>query len=408
MNTPGWIDEAKSRTRRERRADVPVPEAPPLLDPEPRDLLCRWVRHDARRRTRGALIKDAGPAGIERAEALCAQLLDQGWIVRCEQLQGGAWQWDALIWRDLPRLQALLDVAGPGRRAETRQALLDQAADRLRAWRTDAADPDPDLLDELERALAQLAEDRSQGPNRLARRLDLLRALAAWHDTGESGTRRDFALRAGGDTKALTEADWRWLESGFDLERLRIARFALMAWLAGDVTLHWPAGQTLSLGHLHCIGLPLDDLIRAHAAATPQRWWLIENRASFERQARQPAPGTALLWMPGRPPTAWRDAVAHLLRLAPAPAWISADADPSGVDIACSVGDLWQSMGLAWAPHRMGVAEWTATAQTWPLNAHDRRLLDRLLGRPELPDGLRALCQAMRTEGRKAEQEAWL
>ncbi|MGB3275190.1 MAG: hypothetical protein WBA82_03270 [Castellaniella sp.] len=397
----------KSRTRRERRADAPVPQTLPLLDPHQLGLLRRWVRSDAARRTYGTLIKEAGPSGIERAEALCTCLLQEGWIIRCEQLTGGTWQWDALIWRDLLRLQTLLGVAGPGQKAETRQALIDQAQGWLRSWSASATEPDPDLLDELEQATDQLADDR--GPlDRLTRRLDVLRALAAWHDAGASGTRRDFALRAADGTKALSAADWRWLESGFDLERLRIARFALMAWIAGDVTLYWPAGQALPLAHLHCIGLPLTDLLRMDAAQAPQRWWLIENRASFERQALSLEPGTALLWMPGRPPLAWRQAIRHLLRLAPAPAWISADADPSGVDIACSVGELWQSLSLAWEPHRMGVTEWTATAQTWPLNTHDRRLLDNLLARAELPVGLRALCKAMQNDGRKAEQEAWL
>lgn len=407
MGTPDWIDMVKSRTRRERRADAPVPQTLPLLDPHQLGLLRRWVRSDAARRTYGTLIKEAGPSGIERAEALCTCLLQEGWIIRCEQLTGGTWQWDALIWRDLLRLQTLLGVAGPGQKAETRQALIDQAQGWLRSWSASATEPDPDLLDELEQATDQLADDR--GPlDRLTRRLDVLRALAAWHDAGASGTRRDFALRAADGTKALSAADWRWLESGFDLERLRIARFALMAWIAGDVTLYWPAGQALPLAHLHCIGLPLTDLLRMDAAQAPQRWWLIENRASFERQALSLEPGTALLWMPGRPPLAWRQAIRHLLRLAPAPAWISADADPSGIDIACSVGELWQSLSLAWEPHRMGVAEWTATAQTWPLNAHDRRLLDNLLARAELPVGLRALCKAMQNDGRKAEQEAWL
>ncbi len=407
MGTPDWIDMVKSRTRRERRADAPIPQTLPLLDPHQLGLLRRWVRSDAARRTYGTLIKEAGPSGIERAEALCTCLLQEGWIIRCEQLTGGTWQWDALIWRDLLRLQTLLGVAGPGQKAETRQALIDQAQGWLRSWSASATEPDPDLLDELEQATDQLADDR--GPlDRLTRRLDVLRALAAWHDAGASGTRRDFALRAADGTKALSAADWRWLESGFDLERLRIARFALMAWIAGDVTLHWPAGQALPLAHLHCIGLPLTDLLRMDAAQAPQRWWLIENRASFERQALSLEPGTALLWMPGRPPLAWRQAIRHLLRLAPAPAWISADADPSGIDIACSVGELWQSLSLAWEPHRMGVAEWTATAQTWPLNAHDRRLLDNLLARAALPVGLRALCKAMQNDGRKAEQEAWL
>ncbi|MHA3902694.1 DUF2399 domain-containing protein [Castellaniella sp. WN] len=409
MGTPDWIDEAKGRNKRERRADTPIPETLPFpFAEDKKTLLRRWVSKDEIKRTHGTLVKAAGgTTGIELANALCEWLLDRGWIIRCEQFKGGAWRWNALIWRDLPRLRALLGVTGPNQRAETRQALIDQAQDWLRTWSTSATEPDPDLLDELERATAQLAGDRAP-LDRLARRLDLLRALTAWHDAEESGTRRDFALRAAGGTKALSAADWRWLESCFDLERLRIARFALMAWLAGDVTLGWGEGRMMPLSHLHCIGLPLTDLVRIDAAEAPRCWWLIENRASFERQALDPEPGTALLWMPGRPPTAWRKAVGHLLHLAPAPARISADADPSGVDIACSVGEIWQSLNLTWEPHRMGVAEWTATAQTWPLNAHDRRLLDRLLDRPRLPAGLRALCKAMETEGRKAEQEAWL
>ncbi|MGA0584857.1 MAG: hypothetical protein ACO2ER_13260, partial [Castellaniella sp.] len=217
MGAPDWIDTVKSGTRRERRADAPVPQAPPLLDKPLLDLLRRWVRSDAARRTYGALIKEAGPSGIERAEALCDRLLRAGWIIRCERLTGGTWQWDALIWRDLPRLQALLGVAGPGQKTEARQTLIDQGRDWLRNWSASAAEPDPDLLDELEQATAQLADDR--GPlDRLTRRLDMLRALAAWHDAEASGTRRDFALRAAGGTKALSAADWRWLESGFDLE----------------------------------------------------------------------------------------------------------------------------------------------------------------------------------------------
>jgi hypothetical protein len=89
-------------------------------------------------------------------------------------------------------------------------------------------------------------------------------------------------------------------------------------------------------------------------------------------------------------------------------AWISADADPAGVDIACGVGALWAERGLLWEPHQMGVAQWQDTTQRWPLNDHDRVLLERLLARTDLQPELRALCEAMRRDGRKAEQEAWL
>ena len=56
----------------------------------------------------------------------------------------------------------------------------------------------------------------------------------------------------------------------------------------------------------------------------------------------------------------------------------------------------------------MDVAQWAATPQHWPLNEHDRGLLGNLLARTGLPGGLRALCEAMLREGRKAEQEGWV
>lgn len=405
-----WIDTARGRGERDRCAVDPVPGRLPLLDAGQDALLRHWVRADGARRSRASLLKEAGSEHIERADALCDLLLREGWIVRRERLAGGTWRWESIGWRDLSRLQGLLGVAGARRRLEQRQASIDQVGAWLQSWRdTAVADAlDPDLLDELERALAQLADDKSLRLNLLATRLALLQAIAAWHDAGEQGSRRDFALRARGATKALTDAEWRWLEASFDLERLRITRFALVAWMAGDFELVWAGQQRVQFAALHCLGLPVADLRRASAASPPQRWWLIENRASFERQAQQRTPGMALIWMPGRPPAAWMDAMTHLLQLAPAPAWISADADPAGVDIACSVGARWQLLGLDWEPHQMGVAQWQSTSQRWPLNEHDRRLLVTLLERGNLPSELRLLCEAMQREGRKAEQEGWV
>ncbi|WP_343650952.1 DUF2399 domain-containing protein [Herbaspirillum sp.] len=266
---------------------------------------------------------------------------------------------------------------------------------------------DPDLLDELTLALKALEEDKSLRADVLEARLGLLRALAAWHDSGQQGLRRNFALQARDLTKSLSASEWRWLEALFDLERLNIASFAQVGWLSGDLVFSWQ-GRRLELAPLHCVGLPLDDLLVADALTAPRQWWLIENRTSFELQARQRPAGVALLWMPGRPSPAWLATVSHLLQLAPAPAWISADADPAGVDIACTVGSRWEQAGLTWEPYQMGLAQWQSTTQRWPLNAHDRRLLGVLLARPSLPASLRALCEAMQTEGRKAEQEAWL
>lgn len=411
-----WLDTEVKRGVRDRRARCPVPQELPLLAADERKLLQAWVRNDSLNRRRATLMKSADAAGcsIERAEALCDKLQRAGWLQRRERLTGGSWQWESIAWLDLDALKRLLGVGSAQLRAESREALLEEARRWLQARGEVAAAAalDPDHLDELTAALEQLAREATLPLPVLATRVALLYALADWHDAGAQGLRRDFALRARGTTKAIGAADWRWLETFFDLERLRITQFAPMLWLAGAASLHW-GERRVDLEALHCAGLPLSDVVRLDrvelaAEAPPRRYWLIENRASFERQAQLREPGCVLLWLPGRPATGWLDAVARLLRLAPAPAWISADADPAGVDIACGVGRLWQAQGLAWEPHRMGLVEWQASTQHWPLNDHDRALLGRLLERPDLEAGLRALCLAMRREGRKAEQEGWL
>lgn len=232
-------------------------------------------------------------------------------------------------------------------------------------------------------------------------------ALAAWRVDQRTGKRRDFALEARHDTKALSEAEWTWLDSCLDLPGLGVERFAPQLWLAGALSLHW-GGQRCELQALHCVGLPAHDLAKLTGAVAPERYWLIENRASFERQAMSREPGTALIWLPGRPPSSWLAAVGALLDHAPAPALISADPDPAGVEIALTAASLWQSRSLAWLPHLMGV-EQLLTAKTRPLDDHhDRPLLARLRARGELPDALSTLCQYMDHHGVKAEQEGWL
>lgn len=408
-----WIDVSVQRGVRDRTAVGPVPSDLGLMGPEDQALLARWVRDDATRRGRDALMKLARGDGLERAEALCEQLLRAGWITRRERLVGGAWQWQSLVWRDLETLKALLGVGSAAQRNAARADVLQTAATWLAQRQADPAQPpDPLWQDEWAEALEQLATDNTLKPEVLSQRWILMQALADWHDSNREGTRRDFALHARGGTKAIGPADWKWLAQQFDLDRLRITSFAPMLWLAGRVALCWD-DAVVDASALHCLGIALDDVPQANAfrvrsTACLQRYWLIENRASFERQARQCPDGTALIWMPGRPSRFWLDAVRHLLRLGPAPAWISADADPSGVDIALTVGALWHEMGLLWSPYRMGVDELKQSDQLWAINDHDRALLSRLLVRTDLPEDLRFLCEEMQQSGRKAEQEAWL
>lgn len=415
-----WVDTYLRRDQRDRRADTDVPPSLPLLGATQMQALKRWASKERAGCRRLTLLKEAEPATIEEAETLRERLLAEGWIECREQLTGGAWQWDSLRWRDLPRLQALLGIQNPQARERQREEALAQAA----AWLTQQGGAlEPDVLDALQAALAALQSDRALPLASWSARLDLLKALADWQSAGLEGSQRDFALHARSETKAVSAAEWRWLAQSFDLERLRISPFAPMLALSGPIELQW-GERRLGLGALHFAQLPLSDVLRATGVSgTVQGWWLIENRASFERQARlarevrevaiQAAGETAqapraIVWLPGRPSQAWLAAWSQALHLLPAPVAVSADADPAGVDIACTIGTCCEQAGVPWLPEQMGVAQLEAATQHWLLNDHDLALLQRLLARPGLPAPLHALCVAMQREGRKAEQEGWL
>lgn len=429
-----WVDEAARATRlRRRRLDAPVPTQLEGLPASWRQLLSLWVAADGLHRTRQALLKQAGAAHIEQAEALCDWLLEQGWIVRKERLEGGRWQWQALNWRDLDMLKQLLGVGSRQQRAQQKAQLLQQAQQRLTLQEQGMGPEQAALLEALQKALDGLScQAASLTPALLQRRLRCLSALLDWVGCRRQGTRRDFSLHALGATKALGAGDWRWLAQCVDLEACGVTAFEQGFSLAGPARLHLAQG-VLDLQAAAFLTLPLAD-VQALQSLEPltdakkqfAHWWLIENRASFERQcllrrqaqcrpanagqasaAQDDAPGL-LVWLPGRPSQAWLQAMQHLLRLAPAPLRISADIDPAGVDIACTLGSLWQQQGLTWQPWRMGAAELEGTPQRWALNDYDRALLQQLLLRPQLPLALRQLCQAMQRMQRKAEQEAWL
>lgn len=398
-----WIDSDVKRGVRDRRIDGPVPQELSIELAEHRDLLARWVRDDANRRTRSVLLQQGG---IERAELLCERLLRAGWIERRERLVGGHWQWDSITWRDLERLQHALGVSGKQQRLAERQAVMNAAWTWFKS--ADRATLAPELSEDLESALQKLSEDRTLKHDSLVTRVSLVRSLAEWCDSGAQGLRRDFALKARGATKAVSEADWRWLDSCFDLEQLRISNFAPVLWVAGDASLQWEAGR-MDLSAVCIAGVSVSDILKLKGVnRAPSCYWLVENRASFERQAQSLAAGELLVWLPGRPSVLWMEAMAHLLRLAPAFARISADADPAGVDIACTAGALWETNQLTWEPYRMGVHELHSTGQRWTLNAHDLRLLEHLSERKNMRAELKDLCEAMKREGRKAEQEFWL
>lgn len=404
-----WVDVQIRRGVRERRAPHEPPETLGLLTVEQREILTLWVRKDNASRGREALLKEGGRHRIELAETLCDWLLREGWITRKEELVGGGWQWSNLTWRDLATLKQLLGVGSRSQRDEERGRVLSG----LRRW---LAECSPDELGpqhaglwaDLQAAISSLEQDAAQRVEVLEARSRWVRALHGWGLDERQGTRRDFALFAGEHTKSIGQGDWKWLEERFDLERLGVSHFTPLIWLAGKGALQWGA-RAADLGTVSFLALPLDSVLRVTALdVAPSHWWLVENRTSFERQAKKLADGIILVWMPGRASPEWITALEHLVRCAPAPLRVSSDADPAGVDMAWNMGQVWERLGLSWEPHQMGVADLEASQQFWALNDHDRALLSRLLQSPDLPRPLRELCEAMQRQERKAEQEGWL
>ncbi|MFD1840647.1 hypothetical protein [Paracidovorax cattleyae] len=320
--------------------------------------------------------------------------MEAGAVVARERLVRGTWQIERMEWRDLPALQASRGI----RTSDERRALRDDTRQQLAAL----ADDHLWLQPAIDSCLGS-----TKSADLLRGRAELLHALAAWHAEQRFGKRRDFALHARQGTKDITPSEWKWLEAHFALEAFGIEKLAFILWLGGSLALVTEKGR-MDVGAAGFCGLPMSTLAGdTHIAGAPSRYWLIENRTSFERQVIQADPGTCVVWLPGRPPDDWLGALGWLLDRAPAPALISCDPDPAGLDIALTAGAVWAARGLEWSPYRMEPELWQ-NGPTLPLNDFDRALLARLATRNDLPAPVAGLRDMLEQLGRKAEQEAWL
>jgi len=381
-----------TRRRRTLAASEPFAALPPLR-PAQEALLKRWLAAHVGSRQWQTLLEMAGRDQLELAEELRVVLLEAGALCVKEQFIAGQWQVDTIVWADVPTLQAALGL----RSAAERDAERDAALQALRAM----ADTWPWAVSAVQSCLqARLPLAVVQA------RRGLLDALVLWRQEQRFGLRRDFALQARRHTKAITAAEWDWLDAHLPLQDFGIARFAPLLWLGGQLTLATDAGR-IEVGTLGFCAVPMQALESARVPVAPQRYWLIENRASFERQAASVDAGTCVVWLPGQPPSDWLAAVARLLDLAPAPCAISCDPDPAGIAIALRAGALWSERSLAWEPQHMALKDWAAVATT-ALNDFDHATLAQLEARSDLPDALRQLCADLRAAGRKDEQEGWV
>ncbi len=357
-------------------------------------VLQRWLKSHAQERAWQSLLQLAGADALDWVDGLRDDLLAAGALAVKEELKAGQWRVTRIVWRDLPALQQAAGVTTANEHAAQR----DDLAARWQAL----ADEHPWLVGAVQTAVKGAAVVQAQ-------RLPLLQTLVEWRQAQRTGLRQDFALAARQHTKGITATEWDWLDAHLPLEALGIGRFEPVFWLGGALTLAGAdAGDILALPRAGFVGLPCRQLTAwCSVQVRPQRYWLIENRASFERQAWQLQPGVCLIWLPGRPSEAWLQAMRCLLSQAPAPAAISCDPDPAGIQIALTAGQLWDDAGLSWDAQHMASDFWK-NGVTRALNDYDRRVLSDLQQAPRLPASLARLRDDMVTSGLKAEQEGWI
>jgi hypothetical protein len=369
----------------------------PALSTSQQQLLHDWLRSsEATQRQWQSLLDLAGIHRLDIAKDLAELLCAAGWVILKEKHAQHQWSISHLSWIDLPAAQARLGIASQAERQNHKQHLHTQLQQLVQEYLWLSSATQHLLASNLPAAT-------------LSSRSQLLQALVNWHSEQRNGLRQDFALAARQDTKGISSSEWDWLAEHLDLENLGIERFAPILWLAGAISIQNPKHlSSCSPQGLSFIGLPIRQL-RApwQVSLAPQRYWLIENRASFERQATQLEKGVCLIWLPGRPSHSWQEAIAWLLTQAPAPADISCDPDPAGIDIALTAGRIWEKYDLSWQPHRMGAQECLA-AQTKVLNTYDQARLKQLVQKADLPQSLHELCLHMLKTQAKSEQEGWL
>lgn len=372
------------RTR--QRPGTPLP-----LDTLPADwrtLLTRWLRRGERIKW-DTLRQDAGSNQIESTHNLREWLLRAGWISLEETREHGLWQARWLTWTNSGALRQTLGLPDAARHAAE--------------WRALRNSPFSDA-----RIQAVAATLDTLPPARALARHALLLALDTWRAEQRYGTRRDFALFARADTKAITATEWAWLDHQLGLSNYGVDRHTPILCIRAPLVLATSHGQINLAACPDFIGLSLDSIAAASSIdGTITAWRMVENRTSFERMAREYGQRDAVIWLPGFAPGWWKQTVRHLLRLKPAPALIACDPDPAGVEIALDAASVWQAAGIAWQAWQMDAANLAALPSRKPLTERDRQRLNALC-QLDLPDTLRVLAEWMATHGEKGEQEGFL
>ncbi|HZW24882.1 MAG TPA: hypothetical protein VFF26_05305 [Gallionella sp.] len=380
--------------RKRRRTAQCEPQSLDALPAEWRDLLKRWVNRGGNSRWE-TLRKEAGSTRVQLADNLLDWLLRSGWAAIIEERRAN----DLAHW--LPRQIELLHL--PRLRGALGLRDKDDEAQRWQEMRSALQ-----ALDNSSLFPAILALDELPVQHALARQ-DLIFKLQEWQAQQQSGTRRNFAWFARGDTKIVKDSEWNWLESVLDLAEFGIERHTPLLLVSAPLALQLPNGR-LDLAACADFAALTPATVQAATAASGavSRWLLVENRTSFENVAKKREAESGVIWLPGFPPGWWREAVGRLLDLAPAPAQLACDPDPAGIAIALKAAEPWRERGLDWQPWMMSAADLAALTARKPLNETDRQQLASLQADHALPSMLAELAVWMMQHGEKGEQEGYL
>lgn len=370
---------------RRRRADQHTALTEALLEEEHRSLL-----RDLLVRFRGEwhwnrVLQVAGHERVEIASSLMEALLEMGYVEIVDRRDARGWQTHKVIPVAMEVLRALAGLPD--------LAKLSSALAAARAYVPQTA-PVQELSTDLESGRVEIR----------LRRARLIPFLDSWILGSRSGTRRDFALYATGDTKGIEDADWRWLESRAVLEPAGIVDHVPLLLVGGGFSLVDAHERRLDVaGAQGPLGLPAAAIVGAISITSPPAWIVIENRTVFDK-ACVLRPTSGVLWVPGYAPNWWLAAVEALLERASARLVLACDPDPAGIEIALRVITLWDVRGLAWTTAGMNASDFQYLASRRPLTAWDRAALERLR---DIPSELSGLRRALLESGVKGEQEGF-
>lgn len=386
-----YLDKLRLPKKRRRYSEI-QPASLSTIPAEWRELLVQWVRLGGNSRWE-TLLKKAGLTQKNSAEKLLDWLLHHGWAVVDEERKHGDW-WPYRV--ELREIKALRHQLG----LPDVDALATQWQSLRTALQVQAENDSP--------LLEALSDLDAMPISRAIPRAALVQALLAWRSDERVGTYRDFSLFARAATKEISKTEWTWLDAYFDLAEFNIEQHTPLLLLSSDLILRTSLGE-INLHAMRDFAALTPATIKSIQAAEGQisTWVLVENRTSFERVARNPQANEGVIWLPGYPPSWWKDTVIHLIKAAPAPAKIACDPDPAGIAIALSAIALWRGAGLEAVAWKMDAKDLESLPSKQTLSEFDGQQLAGLL-KQDLPAELEALAEFMLISQQKGEQEGYL